>query len=70
VATSLRRSAQALTERIGADATYSSFALMALSEAGPSAPSGRLPILRFLWLASLALFVVVLILAALVVVGL
>jgi hypothetical protein len=70
VPSSLRQSAEALSERIGADANYSSFVLPAVSEAERSAPSGRPSMLRLLWLASLALFLVVLILAALVGLGL
>jgi hypothetical protein len=69
VSSSLRRSAQALSDRIGADARYSSFAPPTLRKAEPHARPGRFTILRLLWLASLALFILVLILAALVALG-
>jgi hypothetical protein len=59
-----------LSARIGAHAEYSSFAPPAVTKVEPPAPAGRLPVLRFLWLASLALFVVVVIFAALVALGL
>jgi hypothetical protein len=70
VPSSLRSSAEALSERIGADANYSSFVPPRSIEGEPLAPSGRPAILRLLLLASLALFVVVLVLAALVLLGL
>jgi hypothetical protein len=70
VASSLRRSAEVLSARIGAHAEYASFAPPTVTKAHSHAPRGRLPVLRFLWLASLVLFVVVVILAALVGLGL
>jgi hypothetical protein len=66
VSSSLSRSAQALSDRIGANAKYSSFAPPALRKTEPPTGPGRFTILRLLWLASLALFLLVLIVAALV----
>jgi hypothetical protein len=68
----LRRSGEVIRERIGPDATYPSFVRPSVinAERPPTTPPvSGFRVLRLLWLASLALFVVVVILAVLVALG-
>lgn len=65
----LRQSAHAISERVGPDAAYSSFVPPTVRDAEADDPRERSRVLRFLSLASLALFVFVLIMAAIVALG-
>jgi len=71
VASGLRQSAEALRERIGPSASYTSFVRPSISDVEPRQRRSRgTTLLRLLWRASLALLVVVLILAVVVAFGL
>jgi hypothetical protein len=66
----LREAAQALQKRVGKDARYSSFVPPRKGGIAPVARREPDRVLRLLWASSLALLVVVLVIAVLVAVGL
>jgi hypothetical protein len=65
----LREGAEAIRERIGPDARYSTFVPPRLAHSDGTLPKQQWPWVRWLWVAALLNLAVVLVLAALVALG-